>query len=123
MLSDHFAFTFREQRTRGGLITQDQESAAGKCNERDLPYHVRCKNRVMRYLGGRDLYLMKFWKVYVFFQNSQIPYEDKQYEENNLGEKMPHILRNLTCNISNFQLRVVYLPQFSMDFNNLHFKR
>ena len=24
----------------------------GKCNERDLPYHVRCKNRILRYLGG-----------------------------------------------------------------------
>ena len=30
--------------------------------------------------------------------------EDKQYEQNNLGEKVPHNLRYLTCKISNFQL-------------------
>ena len=39
-----------------------------------------------------DIYLMQFWKVFIFFQNSEIrgSYKDKQYEKNNLREKVSH---------------------------------
>ena len=66
------------------IITR--EAQRGKCNVRDLPFRVRCKNRILRFLGGiadlpgpilikfgtSDRYLMQFWKVFILFQNSEI---------------------------------------------------
>ena len=66
--------------------------------------------------GTINLYLMQFWEVLTFieilkFRGSLV---DKQYEQNNLGEKVPYSLQNLTCEISNFSFRVSYLAQFSV---------
>ena len=68
------------------LLSSDQRNAAGKCNERDLPCHVRCKNSYCATRVGslihlsdfnkiwykRYLFLMQFWKVFIFSQNSEI---------------------------------------------------
>ena len=58
---------------------------------------------------------MQFWKVFPSFKilNFRGSYEDRQYEQNNLGEKDPHNLQNLTCKISNFHLQN---RDFSLNF-------
>ena len=79
------------------------------------------QNRPLRYLDRitdlpvrfqqicykRSLFNAVLEGFYLFFfkiQKFRGSYEDKQYEQNNLEEKVSHNLQNLRCKISNFWL-------------------
>ena len=80
------ALTTGKVKTFLDLVLRNQgyvHTIPGKCSGRSaMTYYLRHKNRILRYLGGitliylsdfnkidtNDLYLMKFWKVFIFFK-------------------------------------------------------
>ena len=109
-----------------------REAQRGKCNERDLPCHVRCKNRIWRYLAESLIYLSSFNKVWYkrslfntvlegFYLFSEFLDLGDHMWTNNMSKmisekKCPIIFKIRLVKFQIFSFRET--AQFVMDFNN-----